>query len=162
MTRDLTTVDGGATLKEVANLMREQDIGNVLIMDGERLAGIVTDRDIVIRAVAYGHDLGSPVTDYSSDNVFTMDAGSSVQDAAQEMANRQLRRLPITEGGEWWASSRWLTSPPTPQAAPTSRRFRASASPRPEPSGQGPLLYAGEVAPFVVLLLVPYRRRTHT
>lgn len=100
MTRDLTTVDGGATLKEVANLMREQDIGNVLIMDGERLAGIVTDRDIVIRAVAYGHDLGSPVTDYSSDNVFTMDAGSSVQDAAQEMANRQLRRLPITEEGK--------------------------------------------------------------
>lgn len=99
MTRDLTTVDGGATLKEVANLMREQDIGNVLIMDGERLAGIVTDRDIVIRAVAYGHDLGSPVTDYSSDNVFTMDASSSVQDAAQEMANRQLRRLPITEEG---------------------------------------------------------------
>ncbi|WP_019009192.1 CBS domain-containing protein [Deinococcus aquatilis] len=100
MTRDLTTVDGGATLKEVANLMREQDIGNVLIMDGERLAGIVTDRDIVIRAVAYGHDLGSPVTDYSSDNVFTMDASSSVQDAAQEMANRQLRRLPITEEGK--------------------------------------------------------------
>lgn len=100
MTTDLTTVDGGATLKEVANLMREQDIGNVLIMDGERLAGIVTDRDIVIRAVAYGHDLGSPVTDYSSDNVFTMDASSSVQDAAQEMANRQLRRLPITEEGK--------------------------------------------------------------
>lgn len=100
MTTDLTTVDGGATLKEVANLMREQDIGNVLIMDGERLTGIVTDRDIVIRAVAYGHDLGSPVTDYSSDNVFTMDASSSVQDAAQEMANRQLRRLPITEEGK--------------------------------------------------------------
>ncbi|ANE42700.1 CBS domain-containing protein [Deinococcus puniceus] len=100
MTRDLTTVDGGATLKEVATLMREQDIGNVLIMDGERLAGIVTDRDIVIRAVAYGHDLGSAITDYASDNVFTMDASSSVQDAAQEMSNRQLRRLPITEDGK--------------------------------------------------------------
>ncbi|UQN07303.1 CBS domain-containing protein [Deinococcus sp. QL22] len=100
MTRDLTTVDGGATLKEVASLMREQDIGNVLVMDGERLVGIVTDRDIVIRAVAYGHDLGSAITDYASGNVFTMDASSNVQDAAKEMSNRQLRRLPITEGGK--------------------------------------------------------------
>jgi signal-transduction protein with cAMP-binding, CBS, and nucleotidyltransferase domain len=60
----------------------------------------VTDRDIVIRAVAYGHDLGSAITDYASGNVFTMDCSSSVQDAAQEMAGRQLRRLPVTEDGK--------------------------------------------------------------
>ena len=97
MTSDLTTVDRGATLKEVALLMREQDIGNVLIMDGDTLAGILTDRDIVVRAVAYGHDLGSAATDYATGSVFTMDAGASVQDAAKAMADRQLRRLPVTD-----------------------------------------------------------------
>ncbi|MCD0161517.1 CBS domain-containing protein [Deinococcus sp. 6YEL10] len=99
MTSDLTTVDRGATLKEVALLMREQDIGNVLIMDGDTLAGIITDRDIVIRAVAYGHDLGSEASDYATGNVFTLDAAADVAEAAREMAQRQLRRLPVTREG---------------------------------------------------------------
>lgn len=100
MTTDLTTTDPRATLKEVATLMREQDIGNVLIMDGDTLSGIITDRDIVIRAVAYGHDLGSAATDYATGSVFTMEAGTSVQDAAKAMADRQLRRLPVTDGAK--------------------------------------------------------------
>ncbi|MCD0164952.1 CBS domain-containing protein [Deinococcus sp. 12RED42] len=99
MTSDLTTVDRGATLKEVALLMREQDIGNVLIMDGDTLAGILTDRDIVVRAVAYGHDLGSEASDYATGNVFTLDAAADVAEAAREMAQRQLRRLPVTRNG---------------------------------------------------------------
>ncbi|MBX8466340.1 CBS domain-containing protein [Deinococcus sp. RIT780] len=99
MTSDLTTVDRGATLKEVALLMREQDIGNVLIMDGDTLAGILTDRDIVVRAVAYGHDLGSEASDYATGNVFTLDAAADVAEAAREMAQRQLRRLPVTRDG---------------------------------------------------------------
>lgn len=99
MTSELTTVDRGATLKEVALLMREQDIGNVLIMDGDALVGIITDRDIVIRAVAYGHDLGSEAGDYATGNVFSMDASTDVAAAASEMAGRQLRRLPVTRDG---------------------------------------------------------------
>ncbi|UBV42268.1 CBS domain-containing protein [Deinococcus taeanensis] len=99
MTSDLTTADPGATLKEVATLMLEQDIGNVLIMDGDHLSGIITDRDIVVRAVAYGHDVGSAASDYATGGVFTLEADTSVEDAAQEMARRQLRRLPVTENG---------------------------------------------------------------
>ncbi|MVN88195.1 CBS domain-containing protein [Deinococcus sp. HMF7620] len=99
MTSDLTTTDAGATLKEVASLMREQDIGNVLIMDGDQLRGILTDRDIVIRAVAYGHDLGSAASDYASGNVLTLDSQTDVQAAAEQMAQRQVRRLPVTEEG---------------------------------------------------------------
>ncbi|MEW6421976.1 MAG: CBS domain-containing protein [Deinococcota bacterium] len=99
MTPDLITVDPHATLKEVATLMLEQDIGAVLVVDGDRPRGIITDRDIVIRAVAYGHDSGTPVTDYTTGDVFTMEAETSVEDAAREMAQRQLRRLPVTEHG---------------------------------------------------------------
>lgn len=100
MTSDLTTVDTGATLKEVASLMAQEDIGNVLIMAGDELRGIITDRDIVIRAVAYGHDLGSAASDYASGPVFTMDAETSVSEAAKAMAGKQLRRLPVTRAGK--------------------------------------------------------------
>ncbi len=99
MTPDLTTVDRRATLKEVATHMKEQGIGNVLIMDGETLTGIITDRDIVVRAVAYGHDFGTPASDYATGDVFTMDGATEVQAAAREMAHRQVRRLPVTENG---------------------------------------------------------------
>ena len=99
MTPGPITVDPQATLQEVATLMLEQDIGAVLVMNGDRPAGIITDRDIVIRAVAYGHGSGTAVTDYTTGDVFTMDAETSVEDAAQEMARQQLRRLPVTEGG---------------------------------------------------------------
>ncbi|GMA14026.1 CBS domain-containing protein [Deinococcus metallilatus] len=99
MTPDPVTVDPMATLKEVATLMLEQDIGSVLVVENDRPTGIITDRDIVIRAVAYGHDFGTPVTDYTTGDVFTMDANASIEDAAREMADRQLHRIPVTENG---------------------------------------------------------------
>lgn len=99
MTPGPVTVDGQATLKEVATLMLEQDIGAVLVMNGDRPTGIITDRDIVIRAVAYGHDYGTAVTDYTTGDVFTMDANTTVEEAAEEMGRKQLRRLPVTDGG---------------------------------------------------------------
>ncbi|THF83586.1 CBS domain-containing protein [Deinococcus sp. KSM4-11] len=100
MTMQLTTTDAGATLKEVATLMAQEDIGSVLIMDGDDLRGIITDRDIVVRAVAFGHDFGTPVTDYTTEGVYSMDADTDVQDAAREMAGRQIKRLPVTRGGK--------------------------------------------------------------
>lgn len=99
MTPDPVVVDPMATLKEVATLMLEQDIGSVVVVDNDRPTGIITDRDIVVRAVAYGHDFGTPVTDYTTGDVFTLDAGASIEDAAREMADRQLHRLPVTENG---------------------------------------------------------------
>lgn len=100
MTKDLSTVDSSATLKDVAMLMKQEDIGNVLIMEGERLRGIITDRDIVIRAVAQGHDMSSVASDYATSDVFTLSCETDVMEAARTMAGRQLRRLPITEDGK--------------------------------------------------------------
>lgn len=100
MTTDLTTLDSTATLREVAHEMKRDDIGNVLIMDGETLLGIVTDRDIVVRAVAEGRDGKSPVADIITRDVFTMPTQTDVKDAAKAMAEKQLRRLPVTDGGK--------------------------------------------------------------
>ncbi|MDO4245405.1 MAG: CBS domain-containing protein [Deinococcus sp.] len=97
MTTDLTTVSGSATLREVAQKMKAEDIGNVLIMDGDRLTGIITDRDIVIRAVADGDDVNSPVSQYATQDVFTLHCHTDVKDAARAMAEKQLRRLPVTD-----------------------------------------------------------------
>ncbi|WP_026332641.1 CBS domain-containing protein [Deinococcus apachensis] len=100
MTSNPVTVDPQATLQEVATLMLEQDIGAVLVMENDRPTGIITDRDIVVRAVAYGHDSGTPVTDYTTGDVFTLDANTSVEDAADEMGRQQVRRIPVTENGK--------------------------------------------------------------
>ncbi|AWN24251.1 CBS domain-containing protein [Deinococcus irradiatisoli] len=100
MTRDLVTASKDATLKEVAALMADNDIGNVLFMDGERLAGILTDRDIVVRAVAFGRDPGSLAVDHASADPFTLDADTEIAEAAAQMGEKQIRRLPVTEGGK--------------------------------------------------------------
>lgn len=100
MTMEIATLDPDATLKEAATLMLERDIGNVLVMDGDQLLGILTDRDIVIRAVAYGRDVGASVRDFVSTDVFTLDVDTSVEDAAREMSRRQVRRLPVTRDGK--------------------------------------------------------------
>ena len=69
----------------------------MLILDGEKLIGIITDRDIVIRAVADGDDVNSSVGTYATTDVFTMSCHTDVWEAARAMADRQLRRLPLTD-----------------------------------------------------------------
>ena len=98
MTKDLTTVGSQATIKDVAQKMKQGDIGNVLLMDGDKLAGIVTDRDLVIRAVADGQHVSAPVSSFATKNVFTMPSSTDVSAAAKAMAEKQLRRLPVTDG----------------------------------------------------------------
>ena len=100
MTRDLVTASKDASLKEVAALMADNDIGNVLFMDGDKLVGILTDRDIVVRAVAFGRDPGHLAVDHATPDPFSMDADSEIEDAAAQMGERQIRRLPITENGK--------------------------------------------------------------
>ncbi|TSA87150.1 CBS domain-containing protein [Deinococcus detaillensis] len=99
MTRDLVTASKDASLKEVAALMADNDIGNVLFMDGDKLVGILTDRDIVVRAVAFGRDAGSLAVDHATADPFSLDVETEIADAAAQMGERQIRRLPVTENG---------------------------------------------------------------
>ena len=59
MTRNPVTVSSDSTVVDAARLMRDRDIGPVVVMDGEQVTGIITDRDIVVRAVADGQDPNS-------------------------------------------------------------------------------------------------------
>ena len=101
MTRDPRTVDIGDSLVDAARGMRDGDIGSVIVTDGGRVAGIVTDRDIVVRAVAEGRDPRSTtVGNVCSPNPRTLEPGDSVEVAAQAMGENSIRRLPVIRGGE--------------------------------------------------------------
>ena len=98
MTENPVTVDKGATLQEAARLMREHDIGSVLVMDEHSLHGIVTDRDVVIRGVAEGRDPKTArVADVCSGDVQALSADAQIQDAVDLMIERALRRIPVLE-----------------------------------------------------------------
>lgn len=86
------------TVSEAAQLMKNDDIGSLPIIDGEQLAGMVTDRDIVIRAIAEGKDpRGMPVREVASRELVTVRADEELSSALQLMASQQVRRLPVVD-----------------------------------------------------------------
>jgi CBS domain-containing protein len=84
-------------LSEVAQLMESDDVGAVPVVDGDRLVGIVTDRDIVVRAIAKDKDpRGMPVAEVSSRELVTVNPDDDLSDALKLMAQYQVRRLAVT------------------------------------------------------------------
>ena len=99
MTRDPVTVDAQAPLREAARQMQAKDIGDVLVMDGGRLIGVVTDRDIAVRAVAEDKGPSTPVGQICSGrDLTTVTPETSLDQAVELMRDRAIRRLPIVEG----------------------------------------------------------------
>jgi CBS domain-containing protein len=95
------TVDSRSTLQEAAQVMRENDIGDVLVTEEGRLQGILTDRDIVVRAIAAErHPAATPVGECSSTEVQTVQADDTPDHAADVMRQYALRRLPVVEDGQ--------------------------------------------------------------
>jgi CBS domain-containing protein len=98
MTVKPRTVKAGDSVVEAAKLMRGEDAGLAPIVDGDRLVGVVTDRDIAIRVVAEGRDPQSTkVEEVASQNVVTIDPQQELDEALRLMALHQLRRLPVVE-----------------------------------------------------------------
>jgi CBS domain-containing protein len=86
------------SVAEAAQLMKSDDIGSLPILDGEQLAGVVTDRDIVIRAIAEGKDpRGMPVREIASRELVKVNADEDLSTALQLMAAQQVRRLPVVD-----------------------------------------------------------------
>lgn len=101
MTSNVATATPDNSLEEVAIMMRDEDTGAIPVLDGDELTGIITDRDIVIRALAEGKDaVETRVEDILTDNLETIEPDSEVDEAADLMAQRQIRRLPVVENGK--------------------------------------------------------------
>jgi CBS domain-containing protein len=97
MSRDLLTVDSSMPLAEVAARMVERSVGAVLVLDGERLAGIMTERD-VLRAVARGIRDDAVVRDWMTTDPDTIEPDETTQHAATLMMHGGFRHLPVVEG----------------------------------------------------------------
>jgi CBS domain-containing protein len=99
MSRDLLTVAPGDRLGEVAQRMCDRDVGAVLVMEGESLAGILTERD-VLRAVAAGIQDETVVSDHMTRDPETMSPDDTTQHAAVLMIHGGFRHLPLVEGDQ--------------------------------------------------------------
>lgn len=98
MTTDLITCPTTATIADAARLMRDHDIGDVLVTsDDGRLTGIVTDRDLVVRCLAEGLSGDAPVASACTTGLTTIGTNASIEDAARLMSDLSLRRLPVVE-----------------------------------------------------------------
>jgi CBS domain-containing protein len=98
MTENPKTVSSDATVVEATRVMRDDDVGLVPVVDGERLVGTVTDRDIAIRVVAEERDANSTaVREIASTDLVTIDPEQDLDEALRLMAQHQVRRLPVVE-----------------------------------------------------------------
>ncbi len=98
MRGDVKTVERDAPLKQIAATMRDADIGSVLVVDNDKLVGVVTDRDIVIRGLASRADLGrTTAKDVMSPKVYYCFNDQSVDEVLENMGDVQMRRLPVID-----------------------------------------------------------------
>lgn len=101
MTTDLVSCPTTATIGDAAKLMRDHDIGDVLVTsDAGQLAGIVTDRDLVVRCLADGASSTATLDQVCSSDVTTLPTDASVDDAVQIMREHSLRRVPVVDAGK--------------------------------------------------------------
>ena len=98
MTRQPRRVAPDAPVREAARIMRDDDVGIVPVVEGERLVGLVTDRDIAIRVVAEGRDGNVKVRDVmSADRLATARPDQDIEEVMGTMAREQVRRIPVVD-----------------------------------------------------------------
>ena len=100
MTESPVSLEDSATVLDAARAMREGDFGSVIVMKGGSICGVVTDRDIVVRAVAEGHDPKSAkLAEICRGGVITVMPEQSVDEVAKLMREKAIRRVPVVEHG---------------------------------------------------------------
>ena len=97
MTTDVEVVRPEETLRDAARAMADLDVGSLPVCNGRKLIGMITDRDITIRAVAEGKSVETPVQDIMTDDVVWCSDSDSVDDVLQQMSDAQIRRIPVID-----------------------------------------------------------------
>jgi len=101
MTAEVKVATPSQSLTDAASLMKQEDVGSVPVVDGERLVGVLTDRDIVVRGIADGSDPRSvQVGDIASRDVVTVRPDDDLDEALRLMGQHQVRRLPVVDDGQ--------------------------------------------------------------
>jgi CBS domain-containing protein len=97
MTRDVRLVRPDQSIRDAAHLMAELDIGCLPVEEGDRLVGMITDRDIAVRAVAEGLNPQTPIRQVMSSEVMYCYDDQSVEEVTRNMADLRVRRLPVVD-----------------------------------------------------------------
>jgi len=97
MTRDVATVSADQTAQEAATFMLQGDAGSIPVMEGDRLIGMITDRDITVRGVAQGRGPDTPVRELMSSGLISARHDEDIEDVATKMSEAQVRRLPVID-----------------------------------------------------------------
>ncbi|HEU0304956.1 MAG TPA: CBS domain-containing protein [Gaiellaceae bacterium] len=101
MTANPRSIAGDATVVEAAKLMASENVGSLPVVEGGKLVGIVTDRDLVMKVVARGLDAGTvPVSDVYSERPVVATPDEPLDQALHRMAQEQVRRLPVVDEGK--------------------------------------------------------------
>lgn len=100
MTKNVDFVTPLDNVYEVAVKMKQDDVGVIPVCENDQIIGVITDRDIVIRGVAEKRPGSTKVSDIMSENLHTGSPDMSVEEAAELMADKQIRRLPIVENNK--------------------------------------------------------------
>ena len=99
MTSNPVAIERSQSLQQAAQLMSENDCGSLPVIDQERLCGVITDRDITVRAVANGNLPSEPIDCAMTSEVVTISSNANAGEASQMMADNQLHRLYVVDDG---------------------------------------------------------------
>jgi CBS domain-containing protein len=100
MTRDVQTVRPDQPVQQAASFMLSADAGSIPVTDGERLIGMITDRDIAVRGIAKGYGPDTPVRELMTDDVICARDSDDIEDVASKMSEAQVRRLPVIDDNQ--------------------------------------------------------------
>jgi CBS domain-containing protein len=97
MTREVQTIQPDETAQRAASFMLNADAGSIPVTEGERLIGMITDRDIAVRGVAKGYGPDTPVRELMTNDIICAREDDNVEDVATKMSEAQVRRLPVID-----------------------------------------------------------------
>ena len=100
MTHSVVTAATSSTLREVGELMRDRNVGSVVLVDGERPVGLITDRDLALAVVADGIGPDEPAATHATRPLVTGHVEMDIEEAAALMVEHRIRRLPVIGGDE--------------------------------------------------------------
>ena len=97
MTREVQTIQPDQPVQEAASFMLNADAGSIPVTDGERLVGMITDRDIAVRGIAKGHGPDTPVRELMTNDIICARIDQDIEEVATKMSEAQVRRLPVID-----------------------------------------------------------------
>lgn len=97
MHKGIVSVNVNDTVKKVAELMKDEDVGAIPVMEKDRPVGFVTDRDIVVSCVAEGHSIDEPIANSMTKNIISVKEGQEVEEVARLMEENQVSRVLVVD-----------------------------------------------------------------